>query len=153
MKSWTALFVSAALIVLGAAPAIYLATLFAWQVATSMQLGSWVPLPAMLLFTDHALLQTGKATPVLGFVPDLSWAWRPGPETPLPATLILGKLHFAVLPALAGVLLAGHGALRLLRQGAALRARRQYREDRLRRVHDYQRDHADALGRREPFIA
>jgi hypothetical protein len=155
MKSWTALFVPVALIVLGAAPVIYLSALFAWQIATSMQIGSWVPLPAMLLFTDHAPLQAGKAAPVLGFIPDLSWLWRAGADTPPPAAWILGKLHFAIVPALIGLMIAAHGAFRLLRQGAIIRARRREHEDRLRRMHDYRRQELtiDTLGRREPFIA
>jgi hypothetical protein len=156
MRAWTAHIFPAALILIGAVPVLYLAALFAWQLATSVQLGSWVPLPASLLFTDHSLLQAGKAAPVLAFIPDLSWAWRAGPDAPAPLMWILGKMHLAVLPALAGLLVAGHGVLSLLQQRALLRFYRQEHEDRLRRAQDYQRTMApiDRIdGRREPFIA
>jgi hypothetical protein len=154
MKGWKALIFPCALILVGAVPVIYLAVLLALQLATTIQIGSWVALPLRMLFTEPALLETTKAAPLLGLVPDLSWAWRVGPDTAPPLAWLLGNVHFAALPALAGLLIAASGALRLRRHAAAMHTCRQQREDRERRAQDYRQNApADALGRREPFIA
>ena len=151
-----ALIASVLLILAGAVPVLFLAGLLAWQVVTLFQAGAWVPLPVLLLFTDHAALQAAKVAPVLGFIPDLSLIWTAGADTPKPVLWALGRVHFALLPALAGLVMMAAGVLGLLRQRAAIRAQRNYREDRLRRVQDYQRDErpTDTFdGRREPFIS
>jgi hypothetical protein len=151
-----ALIASVLLIVAGALPVLFLAGLVAWQVVTLFQAGAWVPLPVLLLFTDHAVLQAGKLAPVLGFIPDLSLIWTAGTDTVKPVLWVLSRLHFAVLPALAGLALIALGVRGLLRQRAALHARKNYQEDRLRRVQDYRQDDADSDafdGRREPFIS
>jgi len=134
------------LIVAGAVPVLFFAGLVGWQLITLLQGGGWVPLPALLLFSD----------PSFAFVPDLSWIWRAGAGSPPAALWVLSRVHFALLPALAGLAVTALGVLGVLRQRAEQRARRQRHEDRLRRVQDYQREDrsADTLdGRREPFIS
>ena len=151
-----ALIASVLLILAGALPVLFFVGLIAWQALTLFQAGAWVPLPALLLFTDHAVLQAGKVAPVLELIPDLSLIWTAGADTAKPILWVLSRVHFALLPALAGLALMAAGIRGLLRQRAALRARKDDREDRLRRVRDYRRDDAatDALdGRREPFIS
>ena len=141
-----ALIFSVLLIVAGAVPVLFFAGLVGWQMVTLFSGGGWLPLPALLLFSD----------PSFAFVPDLSWLWRAGADSPPAAIWILSRVHFALLPALAGLALMAPGVLGVLRQRAERRARRQHHEDRLRRVQDYQREDrsADRLdGRREPFIS
>jgi hypothetical protein len=136
-------FLFAVLLVLaGLVPVLYLAALFAWQIVMLFQAGSWVPLPATLLFMDHASLQAGKAAPVLAFIPEFPWA------VPRALAWVLDRLHLALLFALIGLALMGHGTLAVLRQTAAIRLARQRDEDRQRRRRDYERED----GRREPFI-
>jgi hypothetical protein len=140
MNAWPyrariALTASAVLVVAGAMPVLVLAGLLAWQVATLVQTGSWVPLPAILLFSD-SLLQTAESLP--------------------PVIWILSRVHVGLVFALAGAGMIAAGVLRVLRQRAAIRAQRQQKQDRQRRVWDYVRDDVprDRLdGRREPFIA
>ena len=150
-----ALMFSVLLIVAGAVPVLFFAGLIAWQAVTLLQGGGWVPLPALLLFSDPAVLQAGKAAPVLALIPDLSWIWHARADSPLPVLWVLSRVHFALLPALAGLALMAVGVRRVRIQRAAVRAQRERHEDRLRRVQDYQRDGtSDTLdGRREPFIS
>jgi len=134
------------LVLVGAVPVLFFAGLIGWQVITLFQGGGWVPLPALLLFSD----------PSLAFVPDLSWIWHASADSPPPLVWVLSRVHFALLPALAGLAIMAIGVRRVLMQRAALRAQRDQHEDRLRRVQDYQRGDgsADTLdGRREPFFA
>lgn len=141
-----ALMFSVLLILAGAVPVLFLAGLIAWQVVMLVQGGGWVPLPALLLFSD----------PSFSFVPDLSWIWHASADTPQPIIWVLSRVHFALLPALAGLALMALGVRGVLRQLAEIRALRKRHEDRLRRVQDYQREEqsADTLdGRREPFIS
>jgi hypothetical protein len=141
-----ALMFSVLLILAGAVPVLFLVGLVAWQVVTLVQGGGWVPLPALLLFGDHSF----------GFVPDLSWIWHASADSPPPILWLLSRVHFALLPALAGLALMALGVRRVFMQRAARRAQRENHEDRLRRVQDYQRDgiSPDTLdGRREPFIS
>jgi len=141
-----ALIYSVLLIVAGALPVLFLAGLVAWQVVTLFQGGGWVPLPALLPFSG----------PSFSFVPDLSWIWQAGADSPQPIVWLLSRVHFALLPALAGLALVTLGVRRVLRQRAATRALRQRHEDRLRRVQDYQREdrfEEPFDGRREPFIS
>ena len=141
-----ALMFSVLLIVAGAVPVLFFAGLIAWQAVTLLQGGGWVQLPLLLLFSDHPF----------PFVPDLTWIWHARADSPLPVLWVLSRVHFALLPALAGLALMAAGVRRVLIQRAAVRAQRERHEDRLRRVQDYQRDgtSVDALdGRREPFIS
>ena len=154
MKAWTAL-VSMALILIGAAPAAYLLVLLMAQLFTSIQVGSWVALPLTVLFTEPAVLQSGKAAAIVGLVPNLSPFWTAGPDSPVALMWVLNKVHVAALPVLLGLPILGAGALRLRRRHAEIRVHTQQNEDRLRRVRDYQQDDtvSDGLGRREPFIS
>ena len=147
------------LVVAGLMPVLYFVALFVWQITALFQAGSWVALPATLLFTDHALLQSGKAAPVLGFIPEFPWAWLMSPESLLPAhiavTWILTRLHVGLVFALVGIAVIAFGALTALRQMTAIRARKWRDEDRLRRVRDYRRDDSQVAaldGRLEPYI-
>jgi hypothetical protein len=150
-----ALSVPLLLILAGALPVLFLAGLVVWQAITLFTGGGWVPLPVLLLFSDHSVLQAGKAAPVLAFIPDLSFLWSAGPDSLPPLTWVLSRVHFALLPALAGVALVAIGVRRVLERLAVVSAERKRLGDRLRRVRDYQRDDgADTIdGRREPFIA
>jgi hypothetical protein len=140
MNAWPvrakiALAVSALLVVAGAMPVLSFAGLLGWQVVTLFQTGSWVPLPAISLFSD-SLRQTAESLP--------------------PVIWILSRVHAGLVFALAGAAMIAAGVLRGLRQRAALRAQKQQKEDRLRRVQDYVSHDVsgDTLdGRREPFIA
>ena len=147
---------SVLLILAGALPVLFLAGLLAWQTLTLFQAGAWVPLPVLLLFTDHAAAAGNKVAPVLGFIPDLSLIWTAGADTPKPVLWALSRVHFALLPALIGRGDDG-GRRSRLAPGTGCDPRAQkLRKDRLRRVQDYRRDdtEADASdGRREPFIS
>jgi len=141
-----ALMLSVLLVLAGAVPVVFFAGIIAWQALTLVQGGGWVPLPVLLMFSD----------PTLAFVPDLTWIWHAGADTPAPVIWALSRVHFALLPALAGLAIMAIGVRRLHLRRSALRAQRERHEDRLRRVQDYQR--GDGLGdsfdgRREPFIS
>ncbi|HEU4351095.1 MAG TPA: hypothetical protein VFR66_04395 [Burkholderiales bacterium] len=71
LRMWTAVSFGIVLVAVGLLPVLYFAALFAWQFNVLFDSGSWVPLPLTLVFTDHSLLQAGKTTPVLPFVPEL----------------------------------------------------------------------------------
>ena len=149
MKARTALVFATGLTAGGLALVLYFAALFGWQLSTLFQAGgTWVPLPATLLFTDQSLLEAGKAAPVLPYIPELPWS----PHRTV--TLVLERVHVGLVFALLGAALMARGLLSALRQAAALRADRQRREDRLRRVADYRRGADPSIdGRREPFIS
>lgn len=141
-----ALMFSVLLVLAGAVPVLFLVGLVAWQVVTLVQGGGWVPLPLLLLFSD----------PSFAFVPDLSWIWHASADSPRPVIWVLSRVHFALLPALAGLALMALGVRGVLKRRAETRALRERHEDRQRRVQDYQREDrsADTLdGRREPFIS
>jgi hypothetical protein len=140
----------ATLAIVGLAPVLYLAGLVGWQIVTLFQRGSWVPLPASLLLTEHSF----------AFLPALGWAWLMSPDSLLPAHAALmwglGRLHAGLIFGLVGVGLIALGALGVRRHYAAIRAHRQRAEDSRRRVRDYQSDpgHAASFdGRQEPFIS
>ena len=148
MKARTALLFALGLTAGGLALVLYFAALFAWQLGVVFQGGGWVPLPATLLFTDHSLLEAGKAAQVLPFIPELPWS----PNRIV--TLVLERVHVGLVFALLGAALMARGLLSSSRHVAALRADRQRHEDRLRRVADYRRTDAGPIdGRREPFIS
>jgi hypothetical protein len=166
MKTWfpllrarTAFLLAAAVLLAGIAPLFYFVALLGWQVATGVLTGSWVPLPATLAFTDHALLQTGKAAAVLAYLPQLPWDWLMKPQTLLPlhevVSGLLGRIHVGLPFGLFGMLVIALGFLFALRQKYAIREAKRRNEDRMRRIDDYRRDGsaADPLyARREPFI-
>lgn len=148
MKARTALVFAMGLTAGGLALVLYFAALLGWQLSMLFQAGgTWVPLPATLLFTDQSLLEAGKAAPVLPYIPELPWS----PHRTV--TLVLERVHVGLAFALLGAALMARGLLSSSRQAAALRADRQRREDRLRRVADYRRGDASIDGRREPFIS
>jgi hypothetical protein len=159
LKARTFLLFAAVIVVVGLMPVLYFVGLFGWQLVNLFQAGgSWVPLPATLLFTDHAPLQGGKAAPVLALIPQFQWPWFTSPESWLPAhvalTWVLSRVHVGLAFALAGLAVMALATASALRQTAAIRAWKQRYKDRLRRVRDYQREASqmDALDRREPFI-
>ena len=141
-----ALMFSVLLVLVGAVPVLFFAGLIGWQVITLFQGGGWVPLPALLLFSD----------PSLAFVPDLSWIWHASADSPPPLVWVLSRVHFALLPALAGLAIMAIGVRGVLIRRAASGPHGAFVEHGSRRVQDYQRDDrpADTLdGRREPFFA
>jgi signal transduction histidine kinase len=163
MKAWFRLLKARALLLLsvgvtlvGLLPLLYLFGLIGWQFNARFEDGRWVALPAALMFTDHALLQGGKAAPVLAYipqllVPQLDWSWT----TNEVAAAILGKLHVGLVPALIGCAVMAVGISGVLRQWTLLRIHKERKRDRVRRIDDYRREasRADAGDdRREPFI-
>ena len=134
LKTRTVLISGVALVVAGLLPVLYFVALLAWQIIAFFQTGSWVALPATLLFTEHSLLQAGKAAPVLPFIPEFPWAGQQA------AALILDRLQVGLIFALVGLALMALGALGALRQMAVSRAQKQRDEDRVRRVRDYRRE-------------
>jgi hypothetical protein len=155
MRTWPTLIFSSALIVIGAAPVLYLLVLALAQLFTSIKAGAWVALPLTVLFTEPAVLQAGKAAPLAGLIPNLSAAWVAGPDSPVALVWLLNKVHVALLPALLGAPLLVAGVLKMRNRRVAIQVQKERHEDRLRRVRDYQHDDTvgDALGRREPFIS
>lgn len=150
LRARAVLSFSAALAVAGLVPVLYFVGLVVWQAAALFQAGSWVPLPMSLVFTHHSF----------ALIPQFPWAWLISPDSLLPAHAVamwvLSRLHVGLVFALAGLGITALGVMGALRQYAAIRAERQRRDDRLRRVRDYGRDdgHAATLdGRREPFIS
>ena len=134
LKIRTVLMAGVVLVVAGLLPVLYFAVLLVWQIAAFFQTGSWVALPATLLFTDHSLVQAGKAAPVLPFIPEFPWAGHQA------IALILDRLHVGLAFALVGIAAMALGALGALRQMAVIRDRKQRDEDRLRRVREYRRE-------------
>ena len=140
----------ATLAIAGLAPVLYLAGLLAWQIVTLFQRGSWVPLPASLLLTEHSF----------AFIPALEWAWLMSPDSLLPAhtalTWVLSGLHAGAMFGLVGLAMIALGVIGVRRQYAAILAHRQRTEERLRRLRDYQDNPGHAASfdeRREPFIS
>jgi len=159
LKARTAFLLATIVVLAGIAPLLYFVSLLGWQIATGVLTGSWVALPATLAFTDHALLQSGKAAAVLAYLPHMPWDWLMKPETLLPmhevVSGLLGRIHVGLPFGIFGMVVLALGFLFVLRQRYAIREAKRMNEDRLRRVRDYQRDGspADPLdARREPFI-
>jgi hypothetical protein len=166
MKDWfrllrarTLLLFSAAVVVVGLLPLVYFGGLLAWQFDVRLEGGPWVKLPAALMFTDHALLQGGKAAPVLAYVPQLDWVWSTRELTDQLVdqlvALILDKLHVGAVPALIGCGIIAVGISGVMRQRVLIRIQKDRNKDRVRRIAEYQRDvgRGDAAdGRMEPFI-
>lgn len=99
------------LVVAGLLPVLYFAVLLVWQIAAFFQTGSWLALPATLLFSDHS-----------------------------PLLALLDRLPVRLLFALVGIAAMALGALSALRQMAVIRERKQRDEDRMRRVREYRRE-------------
>ena len=95
------------------------------------------------LIASAALIVVG-AVPVLGVAGLVGWQvvlrFQSGKWLPLAASGV--PVHVAVLwiAGFAGLAIAALGVLGFARQRAAIRAHKQQREDRLRRVQDYLRD-------------
>jgi hypothetical protein len=118
--------VAGALVIAGLLPVLYFVALLTWQFNVLFEAGSWVPLPATLVFSDHSLLQAGKAAPVLPFIPHLTWPWLMGPESLLPAhplvTSFLGHLHVGLAFAIAGAVVVAIGMFRARQYISVIRA-------------------------------
>lgn len=159
LKARTVFLLATIVLLAGIAPLLYFVSLLGWQIATGVLHGSWVALPATLAFTDHALLQTGKAAPALAYLPQLPWPWLAKPDTLLPVhevvSTLLGRIHIGLPFGLFGMAVIALGFLFVLRQKYAIREAKRRNEDRMRRIDDYRRDTSavDPLdARREPYI-
>lgn len=127
----TRLIVNCALVVVGLLALVYVVALLAWQFNALWRTSSWVPLPATLLFTEF------------------------GGTAPQALATILERMHVGLIFVVPGLVLIALGAFGALRQLAVIRAEKQQREDRLRRIQDYRRQEfgtAAPDGRREPYI-
>src|SRR5688500_15338467 len=145
-----ALIFPAALVVAGLVPLLYFIGLVGWQIATLVQKGSWVPLPASLLLSEHSF----------AFIPQLAWPWLASPDSLLPVhtalVWVLSRLHAGLAFGLAGLALGAVGVVGVLRQRAVMHAHKQELDDRQRRMRDYRNDHSAAPTldeRLEPFIS
>jgi hypothetical protein len=154
-----ALMLGVALVIAGLLPVLYCLALFAWQFGALFQAGSWIALPATLLFNDHVALQGGKLAPVLPFIPHMAWPWLMSPESLLAlhklVASFLGRVHVGLVFGLAGLAVMALGALRARNSMSVIRAEKQRRADQLRRVNDYCLDASPARvfqERREPYI-
>ena len=159
MKNRFSFLAGVALVITGLLPVLYLLALLAWQFSAAVEAGSWIALPATLLFTDHVALQGGKIAPVLAFIPQVPWPWLMSPESLLPlhkvVASLLGRVHVGLAFALAGLAVMALGTLRARHALRRIRAEKQRRADGLRRVNDYCADESRARGfeeRREPYI-
>jgi hypothetical protein len=115
-----------ALVIAGLLPVLYFAALLTWQFNVLFEAGSWVPLPATLVFSDHSLLQAGRAAPVLPFIPHFAWPWLMSPESFLPVhplvTSLLGRLHVGLVFAIAGAVVMAIGVFRARQYMSVFRA-------------------------------
>jgi hypothetical protein len=148
-KARTAFWLAGLVVLIGLVPVLYFLALAGWQWSASLQAGKWIALPLSLAFSDHSLLQTAQAAPVLPYIPQLPWIATP------PVAAMLARVHVALIPALLGLLIIALGSLRALRQRAVMRALKQDNEDRVRRIRDYRRDDTQIEPideRREPYI-
>jgi len=149
MKARIALLFAVVLVIAALGPVLYAVALVVGQVGVSVLAGSWVPLPLTLVFADHAALQGGKAAPLLAFVPELRW------EGHRAMAWLLDRVHVAAVFAIIGLAVVPLGLRSVRWNMAMIRAEKQWKEDRLRRVEDYRRDGGPAgapWSRREPFI-
>lgn len=111
------------------------------------------------LILSAVLVLTG-AVPFLSLGALVGWQivmrFQAGTWLPFSASGVSAHPAVIWIAGLAGLAIAALGVFAGLRQSAAIRARKQQHEDRLRRVQDYRRDAspADRLdGRREPYIS
>lgn len=148
-RARTAFWLAGLVILIGLVPVIYFLALSGWQWSSSVQAGKWVALPLTFAFSDHSLLQSAKAAPVLPYIPELPWI------APPPVAAILDRVHVGLIPAILGLLVMTLGWVRARRQRAVMRALKQHREDRVRRLQDYRREETRIEPideRREPYI-
>ena len=108
--------VAGALVIAGLLPVLYFVALLTWQFSVLFEAGSWIPLPATLVFSDHSLLQAGRAVSVLPFIPHVAWPWLMSPESFSPVhplvTSLLGRLHVGLVFAIAGAVVVAIGVFR-----------------------------------------
>lgn len=151
LKARTLLLCSGLVAIIGLAPLLYVLGLVAWQFDTFRQTGSWIALPAALVFTDRALLQGGDVAPVLAFIPYFG-AW----STNEVVARILSTLHVGLIPGVIGCAVMAVGMSCVLRQRVLIRIHKERKKDPVRRLDNYRREArgADAGddSRREPFI-
>ena len=146
------MLLSLGIALVGLVPVLYLVGLVAWQFNAGIAGGSWVALPAALMFADHALLQGAKVAPVLPYIPqlptDLAWTTQEA------AAWVLSRLHVGLVPALIGCVIVAVGISSVLRQRALIHAHKERKKDRVRRIEDYRREasRAQEVERLEPFI-
>jgi len=143
LKSRTLLFFSAVVAIAGFIPVLYLVGLVAWQFSALVDTGSWVALPAALMFAD----------PALAYIPQLprDWTWTASDS----AAWILSTLHIGVVPGIIGCGVMSVGISGVLRQRVLIRIHKERKKDRVRRIEGHRRgaNRTDAgEDRREPFI-
>ena len=152
LKARILLFCSLGVVLIGLAPLLYLVGLAAWQFHIYLQTGTWITLPASLVFTDRALLQGGSVAPVLAFIPHPGMAW----STHDVVRQIASYLHIGVIPGLVGLGLVAVGISSLLRQRTLIRIHKERRKALAQELDNQRREasRADAGydGRREPVI-
>lgn len=132
-----------ALASIGALSLLYACALVAWQYAARLETGSWISLPASLVFAE----KTGRVADIAPFLPRLPAAWLGDAEA---ARWILERLHIGLPYAVAGLVLLLIGVVMVLRQNERIRLEAQAAADRLRRVRLGQ--YGDPADRREPYI-
>lgn len=151
LKARILLFCSLGVVVIGLAPLSYLVGLAAWQLHVYLEAGTWITLPASLVFADRALLQGGSIAPVLGFIPHLAWGWSAHDVL----RQIAGNVHIGVLPGLVGLCVIVVGISSLLRQRTLIRIHKERRKA-LAQTLEGQRESSRVdpafEGRREPVI-
>jgi hypothetical protein len=144
VRVWLSRLWGVALALAGGLLVLQLAALLIWQYGMALETRSWPPLALRLVFVDHAALAAKPIAPLLQFIPEVQWGWflDPANRSSLMhqfATWVLSQVHIGVVPAILGAALAFKGVLIVLRQRGRLEAARQYKEDRLRRVHEYRK--------------
>jgi hypothetical protein len=127
----------------GALSLLYACALVAWQYAARLETGTWIALPASLVFAE----KTGKLADIAAFLPQLPAAWLGNAEA---VQWILERVHIGLPYAAAGLVLLLMGVVMVLRQNERIRLEAQAAADRLRRVRLGQ--YGDPADRREPYI-
>lgn len=159
LKARLLLLCSAGVVIVGLALVAYFLGLVAWQLDTRLATGSWVALPAALVFADRALLHGGDLAPVLAFIPhfkslftQLNWAWNPHEVV----AQTLNHLHIGVLPGLIGAAIMAAGISGVLRHFALIRIHKRRRKEPVQPALSQRAElslpDADSAGRREPVI-
>ena len=149
MDSWFAFearviyFFGIALFIVGLFLVLYFPALFLWQIVRWLDAGQWVPLPAILVFANHAELRSLVASDpvgmknfaVLSFLPE----FRPGPWLNDPKgwigahTIVMWVLehcHIGFLSAVLGVFGMGAGIGTSLKQADAIATEKKQRGER-----------------------
>ena len=153
LKARILLFCSLGVVLIGIASLLYVVRLAAWQFHMYLRTGTWIALPADLVFTDRVLLQTGSVAPVLAFIPHMDWAW----STHDVVRQIANSLHIGVIPGVIASGIIAVGISNLLRQRVLIRIHKERRKALAQRFENERRQalgaDADYDGRREPVIA